>query len=241
VWLNGSVPTRTVNQKQGRQVNGLLTRLLAQLLERDCRLCHEHVPSGEALCPQCRNALPWLSAGCSRCADPRAPACECGHCQRYPPAFDRVVAGFEYRDEVASLIRRFKHGGDLSAGRVLADALAEQCPTDLPPTLVPVPLDRRRLRERGFNQAIEIARRLPGGIASGLVVRGGSHQPQSLLAAHQRRRNIRHAFRLATDQVPTRLTIVDDVVTTGATVRELARILARAGAREIMVCALARA
>jgi ComF family protein len=238
------VTTRTVNRNRGRQVDGWLASAVARLLERDCRLCRARIRAGSALCQPCHDALPWLSAGCTRCADPRSAGYECGECQRQPPAFDRIVTAFAYRDEVASLVRRFKHGGDLSAGRVLADALASRTPDDLPPTLVPVPLDRWRLRERGFNQATEIARRLPGRVEGSLVVRTGARQPQSLLAARQRRRNIRHAFRLTTagaHRVPARITIIDDVVTTGATVRELARLLARAGAREIAVCALARA
>jgi ComF family protein len=138
------------------------------------------------------------------------------------------------------LIRRFKHRGDFSAGRLLADELAATLPTGLPEALVAVPLPNQRLRQRGFNQAAEVARRLPGRIHHDLVARPGAVTPQHVLTARQRRRNIRNAFRLRATP-PERVMIVDDVVTSSATTRELARTLARAGCREIVVCSLARA
>ena len=235
------MPTRTVKLKPGQWLNDALGRALGQLLEPGCRLCLEPTRGARDLCERCCNALPWHPGGCPQCADLRTPGRYCGACFSHPPAFQRVAAAFRYDAEVATLIRRFKHRGDLSAGRLLADQLTSRLPKDLPETLVPVPLDEERFRQRGFNQANEIARRLPGRVRPALAQRTGQRPPQRGLAANQRRRNIRGAFAMRTEQLPERVTLVDDVVTTGATARELAHQFARAGVTEITVCALARA
>lgn len=233
--------TGTVNRSWRRWLDGCKLADLARVLERECRLCRAPVPGGGGLCPSCRDALPWHTAGCPRCGDLRTPARQCGQCLQEPPAFEVLLPAFVYRDEVATLIRRFKHGGELSAGRLLSEALASRLPAGIPETLIPMPLDNQRLRQRGFNQAAEIARRLPGNLRHDIVARQPGRQPQQYLAARQRRRNIRGAFQVIADQPPARVTVVDDVVTTGATAREIAVVLARAGVREIVVCCLARA
>lgn len=232
--------TRPVNRKPSRRLDDWLTAALAPLVEGDCRLCRDHIPPGAALCQPCRDALPWHPGGCPYCADPHTPGRICGACLSQRPAFTQVIPAFTYTHEVAQLIRRFKHRGDLSAGRLLADELASTLPGDLPEALVPVPLNRARRHRRGFNQASEIARRLPGHIRYDIARRQRLATPQRLLAARQRAHNIRHAFAI-TEPPPPRVAIIDDVVTTGATVRELARALWRAGASEVVVCALARA
>jgi ComF family protein len=144
---------------------------------------------------------------------------------------------------------RFKFGRDLAAGRVLSEVLIEQAqraPPPLPDVLVCVPLHRTRLRERGFNQAVELARPLARtlGIAlsNDLLERTRDTRAQTGLDAIARRRNLRGAFAVSAKRpIPRHIALFDDVMTTGSTVRECARVLRRAGAERVDVWALARA
>jgi ComF family protein len=149
------------------------------------------------------------------------------------------------------MVARYKYAGDPAAGRVLADLVAGAAirrarnPDLRPACLVPVPLHPGRARERGFDQAEELARRLARRVAvplrPGLLERVRPTRPQAGLPAAARRRNLRNAFRAAGGEVPERLTLVDDVLTTGATVAAAATALRRAGAREVEIWCLARA
>ncbi len=129
-------------------------------------------------------------------------------------------------------------------GLLLAEALQRGEPEEDVHALVPVPLHRRRLIERGFNQAFEIARPLAAATGKPLLVRGihrqVNTQPQSLLAAHERSGNLRSAFRIRGNLKGMTVVIVDDVITTGATVNALAAALREAGASEVHAWALAR-
>ena len=129
-------------------------------------------------------------------------------------------------------------------GLLLAEALQRGGPEEDVHALVPVPLHRRRLIQRGFNQAFEIARPLAAASGKPLVVRGilrrVNTRPQSLLAAHERHKNIRSAFRIRRSLKGMNVAIVDDVITTGATVNALATSLLEAGAGKVHAWALAR-
>ncbi len=145
------------------------------------------------------------------------------------------------------LVQRFKFGGRLECGRVLAECLARELAergAGRPDALVPVPLHRRRLASRGFDQAMEIARllsrRLEIPLADRVLARCRATGPQSALDARQRRRNLRGAFR-ASGHAPEHVALVDDVLTTASTAAECARILKRAGCRRVSVWVLARA
>jgi len=206
------------------------------------------------LCEACHAALPWRRGPvCAQCGTALAggEALHCGSCLAAPPAYDRVFAPLGYASPVGALVTGFKFHGRLAYGRVLGELLTEALASAqaagalvLPAALVPVPLHRARLAGRGFNQALELARPVGRRLGLPILARGIRRRQdtpaQSTLDARARRANVRGAFAVERP-VPARVAIVDDVVTTGATVDALARALRQAGAREVQVWALARA
>lgn len=171
----------------------------------------------------------------------------CGRCIRRAPAWDIAWAPFRYEWPLAPLEARFKFGGDLAAGRTLALAwLATRPPDALPDAIVPVPLHRTRLRQRGYNQALELARPLAGyfgiPLRSDALLRTRATERQTELDAVHRRRNVRGAFAASLGAtLPAYVAVLDDVFTTGATLAECTRVLKRAGVGRVEVWALARA
>jgi predicted amidophosphoribosyltransferase len=137
-------------------------RLQQWLLPLRCLLCSATGDNGMDLCADCASELPRNSACCARCALPLAVAASlCGECQRRPPAWDNAWAPFRYAWPLDRLESRYKFGRDLAAGKVLTTLwLAEPRSIDLPGLIIPVPLHRGRLRQRGYNQALELARPL---------------------------------------------------------------------------------
>ena len=214
-------------------------------------MCGATIRDGTGLCRDCRNELPWLINACIRCARPlysADPTATCGHCQRQPPAFDRAIALFHYRPPIDHLVKRFKFAQELAVGSLLSGLLAARLSRrggSLPGRILPVPLHPARLRERGFNQATEIARLIGGRL--GIAVddrscrRKRDTDAQSLLSANARRVNLRNAFTVHRTPDAAHIAIVDDVMTTGHTVNELARVLKQAGVASIEVWVLARA
>jgi ComF family protein len=176
------------------------------------------------------------------------PATACGHCQRRPPPWDAAWSPFRYSWPLDRLESRYKFSADLAAGRALAELWIAHgtLPPARPDVVVPVPLHRSRLRRRGYNQALELARplarhwRLP--LCADLLQRLRATAAQTELDAVARRRNMRGAFRVAAGAaVPAHVVVLDDVMTTGATLAECARVLKRAGVDRVEVWALARA
>jgi ComF family protein len=230
-----------------QSMKGLLTRLFPP----HCRLCGAAArDTRRLLCRACLGELPWLAQHCPQCAcpldTPGTPS-PCGHCQRQVPAFDATHALFHYRAPVDHLLKRLKFSGELALGPLLGELLAEQMAlrTDpLPQQLIPVPLHPARLRERGFNQATELARAIGKHLeippAWRLCQRLRNTQPQSLLSNTARRLNLRNAFSVS-GTPSAHVAIVDDVMTTGHTSNELARALKQAGAEKVEVWVIARA
>jgi len=175
------------------------------------------------------------------------PASLCGECQRRPPPLDAAWAPFRYAWPLDRLESRYKFGRDLAAGRVLSTLWQIEPRTGaLPELVLPVPLHRGRLRQRGYNQALELAKPLAKAFGipmqCDLLQRQRATPPQTELDAVTRRRNMRGAFALRTDMaLPVHVAILDDVMTTGATVAECSRVLKRAGVQRVDVWALARA
>lgn len=213
-----------------------------------CLLCGAPGADGLDLCSACRGTLPWNTSSCTSCAAPLPVPGTCGQCLGHPPPFDAALAPLLYRPPLDWLVQGFKFNQRLVPGRLLGELLmghlAEHI-TACPELIVPVPLHPLRLRERGYNQALELARPLARRfgipLAHGLVRRTRATATQSLLDAGERRRNVRGAFALAQPLGARHVVIVDDVVATGSTVGELARLLRRAGAERIEVWAVARA
>jgi ComF family protein len=222
-------------------------------IEHFCSLCDERCEAGQLICGACEADLPWLSAQCSVCALPLpVSGLICGECLKRPPAFEHAAVPWRFAFPVDSLISRFKHQSQWPLGRVLAEqvsrhlqhAFDEGLPR--PEVLLPVPLARKRLRQRGFNQAGMLANWLGSALAiqvdAKLLQRVQDTPSQQQLDAASRRRNLREAFALSSEPriAGRHVAIVDDVLTTGATAEALARLLKRAGAARVDVYCLAR-
>jgi ComF family protein len=219
-----------------------------------CLVCDEHTETAHSICSACETELPWLMDHCNVCALPLPmEGLICGQCQRQPPAFKQVIAPWTYSFPVDSLISRFKHQAKWPMGHLLAHLLGqflqdryENSELTRPDGLLPVPMARGRLRERGYNQASMLARWLSKSLAipaeEHLLLRPHETVAQQDLDAKTRQRNLLQAFALSDpDQVKGRhLALVDDVLTTGATANSLARLLMNAGARQVDVYCLAR-
>ncbi|MEO8780178.1 MAG: ComF family protein [Rhodanobacter sp.] len=213
-----------------------------------CLLCGAAGANDLDLCADCAAELPRNRCCCARCALPLAiPAALCGECQRRTPVWDAAWAPFRYGWPLDRLESRYKFGKDLAAGRVLSALWArEPRPIELPLLMVTVPLHRSRLRRRGYNQALELARPLARELGVRLrhdVLRRVRHTAaQTELDALSRRRNVRGAFAVREAMtLPAHVAILDDVMTTGATLAECARVLKRSGVARVDVWALARA
>jgi ComF family protein len=221
--------------------------------EQLCLLCDEPGGAAAPLCKPCQTELPWLGTQCEICALPLAAiGMVCGECQTQPPQFDHVFAPWHYSFPVDTLITRFKHHGKWPVGRLLGTllshhlhhAFAQGLPR--PDFLLPVPLGKHRLRERGFNQAGMLAtwlhQQLGLPLNTQLLKRERETDAQQDLDANARKRNLRNAFVLtdAAQIEGKHVALVDDVLTTGATANTLARLLKKAGARRVDVYCLAR-
>ena len=208
----------------------------------------------ECLCNGCLADLPWLGPACRQCALPLPQAgLLCGRCQQQPPAFAQVVTPLRYTFPLDSLIPAFKYNQQLTYGRLLA-RLLHQAVTHhylehgqaLPDVLIPLPLHRARQAQRGYNQALELARPIARLLKLPLdrknLVRRRPTAPQQGLDAQARRQNLQNAFAC---RYPERLAgkhiaLVDDVVTTGTTVNEASRTLLDAGAASVSIWCVAR-
>jgi len=240
-WIDGCV-------NYGRSVGEwTLRRLLALVVPDCCRVCGASGIEG-GFCGGCANALPRHPCPCRVCGAALAAGDLCGRCQLDPPPITGTVAPFRYDPPVSESIHQLKYHRSLAHGRDLGLLLAgelERGALERPEALVPVPLHWRRQFRRGFNQSLEIARPISGHLGipvrMDIVARRSHTTPQVGLRPARRRRNTRGAFRVRGQGVPGCVAIVDDVVTSGATVFELARCLRRAGARDIYVWAAARA
>lgn len=213
-----------------------------------CLLCGAICPWSAGLCPPCLSDCARCSPACRRCGSPLPHTALCGACLANPPPFDRVVAPFLYRYPLDALIRDLKFRDRIACVRFLGGALADEVRarrSPPPDSLLPVPLHWRRCMARGFNQSLEIARvvgaQLNIPVDRGSVVRVRSTPAQAGLPATERRRNLRGAFVVVKEPPWRRVAVVDDVLTTGATAREISRVLKRAGIEEVQIWAVARA
>lgn len=217
------------------------------MLRSLCVSCGCFADRDDGICRHCAEELPRLGPACQACALPLPTGAPyCGRCARGRLPVIRSHCLFEYQAPIDQLITRFKFRADLTVGQYLGRWLAQELRiADMPDAIVPVPLHRRRLRQRGFNQALELikplatARGIP--IRLDVVERRIDTPDQIGLSALQRRRNMRQAFACTSQALPRHIALFDDVITTGATVLTLARCLRAAGVERVDVWALARA
>ena len=214
------------------------------LLAQDCLLCQ--AASGERLlCEACEHELPATASACPRCALAGSSNAECGACIADPPHYDASCAAFIYAYPVDALVQALKYGGQLALAEWFAHKLLQRvgqvAGVDL---IVPLPLHPARLAARGFNQAAEIAKVLSrfSGIAmdAQLARRVRNTAPQTVLPWRERAANMRQAFTCEQDLTGLRVAVVDDVMTTGATLEEFARTLKRSGAARVENWVVAR-
>jgi len=216
--------------------------MLEQLFFEVCPGCAEASRAG--LCAVCAAALLRVADACERCGLGR-PVASCPRRGR-PWHVERVLAPFTYSAPLDGYVHALKYRGARRLGRTLALALVDDLRDAARgvDALVPVPLHPRRLRERGFNQATEITRTLGRALDRPVLLAGirrrGAEVAQAGRGAAERLENVANAFVVERDLAGARLAIVDDVVTTGATVNALAAALRRAGAARCDVWAVAR-
>lgn len=215
-----------------------------------CLACDAAGVDGLDLCPGCLADLPWQPPACIRCALPLATLGgedTCAACQIDPPPLAACHAACRYGAPLDLLLPRFKFHADLAAGRLLSQLMARAfAGLPAPAALVPVPLHRARLRRRGYDQALELARPLAAALGLGLrmdlLQRHRNTRAQSSLDAAARRENLVDAFQVGgTGELPSHVALVDDVMTTGATLHAAAEALLDAGVRRVDAWVCARA
>lgn len=216
-----------------------------------CVFCGTRSVGGEGrICAGCRADLPWIANACARCAEPIAhrfpKGVYCAACQEHPPPFTATVVPLRYEFPVDVALKALKFGRRLHYAPAFAElldaAMQQRClHVD---AVLPVPLHWRRQAFRGFNQAMELCKPLAKSYALPVissVVRCRATPFQSGLAANDRSRNLQGAFLVPKPLAALHVLIVDDVVTTGATTRQLSEVLLDSGVRKVSVLAVARA
>lgn len=228
----------------GYILNGC-TNFVHLLFPMHCALCGTASPD-RSLCIGCWNDLPHHSdPACPVCALPTLGGDVCGACLQHAPAFGRTLAAFTYGFPVDRLLQSYKYSGNLTFAKILAEPLARLAdPHPRPDLLLPMPLHAARLKQRGFNQALEIARPISHWLGIPLAINGCERTrdtpTQAGLKWKERRRNVRGAFACNLDLSGKKVAVVDDVMTTGATLDELSDVLRRRGATEVSAWVVAR-
>ena len=228
-------------------MNNWLEKILYAFLPGICIVCES--PSNRALdlCANCEQDLPWLNNHCAFCSLPLPEGNTiCGKCLLNKPPFTCCYSAFVYEYPIDRLILEFKENRKLVIGRILATLLTESFPEEFTPPdlLIPIPLHKSSLRRRGFNQSVEIAEVLSDTWSVPIDTRNCRRtlktREQKSLHVDERIKNMRGAFSIDEPYDGQRIAIVDDVVTTGVTVSEFAKLIMTNGAGSAEVICLAR-
>jgi ComF family protein len=232
-------------------VHNWLAIIQDTLLPPTCILCGNKGFSSLDICETCHQRLPRNNICCYRCAEifasPILAPGLCGRCLNETPAFDETYAPFIHQDEIRHLITGLKFGAQFKNARLLGSLLADHLgkTAEKPDCIIPVPLHKARYHERGYNQALEIARtvsqklHIPIDYASCTRRKDTPHQTG--LSAKKRRQNVHRAFSVQKPVHARHVAILDDVMTTGSTANALAIELKRAGVGRVDVWVCARA
>jgi len=231
--------------------NNWLNIIQHYLLPPTCILCGQAGFDYQDICQGCFNDLSKNIHCCYRCAEsfesvnigPQL----CGHCISHTAAFDETYAPFKHQGITRYLIADLKFNQQYKNARLLATLLANHLEktAEMPEVIIPVPLHKQRYQQRGFNQTVEIAKtlsrqlKLPVDTKSCIRHRNTPHQIN--LPAKQRHKNIKNAFTICQPIKAQHIALLDDVMTTGTTVNELARVLKKSGVSRVDVWVCARA
>jgi ComF family protein len=225
----------------------MFARIIDAVLPARCLICRQPAQFGLALCSSCHAELPYNDTSCAHCAQPlTAQGMVCGHCQQSPPHYNHAFSPLLYKDQARQLILELKFQGKLRNARLLAKLFLEQLPANEPPeVLIPVPLHPKRLRERGYNQSLELARELAKLMAIPLDIqstrRNRYTERQADLPLKDKKGNVKNAFEVIGNLKTRHIAIIDDVMTSGHTVNEFARALKQSGAERVDIWVMARA
>jgi len=230
---------------QPKMLNQVYEPLIGLILPELCRRCGE--PANAGFCPTCRSEFPSNESACRKCGRGPLPD-QLSECPSHPKNWRiaGVVAPLIYMPPLEHYIHALKYDGERAIGRCLGQILADAavCRRREIDALVAVPLHRRRLLERGYNQTLEIARPVSAALKLPLlqsgIVRSRMTAPQTSLSCTRRRENLVAAFTVTRQVRGRALAIIDDVITTGATVNALAETLLHAGAARVEGWAVAR-
>jgi ComF family protein len=219
------------------------TKIWQALPAQPCLLCGTFSRNG-AWCKPCDDSLPYLhTPHCPCCALPTHNGDICGRCLKHRPQFNRTLAVFAYAFPLDKLVQALKFGEHLMLVNGLADSLSRRV-EEHPDCIIAMPLHPSRLRERGFNQSLELARRIAKKLDVPLLPhacqRVRDTPPQSALSWRERGKNMRQAFTCTQDLSGKHVAVVDDVMTSGASLNEVSSALRGAGAIEVSAWVIAR-
>lgn len=227
---------------------------IKQLLQISCLVCRGPTLFSQSVCRYCLESCPIIEQPCRHCGIPILSGHQetCAQCLTTPPPYSQTHCAFAYSYPINHIIHRIKYSNQISLlksiTRPLTEILLERYRQQpWPEAIIPVPLHNKRLRERGYDQAMLLAKTLKQQIRqtevnlnTKLVRRTRFTPPQQGLKARDRLKNIRGAFLLTSPAIYRHVALVDDVVTTGATVSEIARLLLKEGVTQVDIWCLAR-
>ena len=216
------------------------------ILPQTCLLCYQKSDQRIDLCRDCENELPFITHACLSCGTPlpiHTPIC--GQCLQQPLPYNNTFALFTYHPPITKLIYDLKFNRKLVNAKILGDLMAKYLKFEKKPDyIIPVPLHHKRLCERGFNQALEIARPIAKKFKVPLAIKSCKRikhtDAQAMVPKNKRKKNIKNAFVIDANFTPHSVVILDDVVTTGQTVLELARVLRDNGIQKIDIWCCAK-
>jgi ComF family protein len=232
-------------------LNATFKKIYTWLLPYQCILCLKPSDRKQDLCSDCLQDLPTISHACPRCARVLfGTHATCGSCIINEPPFNTTYALFLYEKPISNLILNLKFQERLVNARILGELFANKICTHwykdkpLPEVIIPMPLHTQRLKERGFNQALEIARPIAHQLCLPLDVMSYGRQratlPQAQLPLKERKQNIKKAFLKENPHHYRHIAVFDDVITTGQTIREFCKTIKKDGVEQIDVWCIAR-
>lgn len=232
-------------------MNSCINYILNWLFPTPCQLCDELLNDGRRLCQPCHALLPFFDSGCEQCGIQLNPDENgiCSNCRRLSPYFDRTLTLFRYEKPADHWLQSLKFQQRLHLAPLLGELMWQQQQQRLQQLkaqwIIPLPLHRKRLHKRGFNQSLELSRplakalRLP--IRSSALRRQRDTKEQSSLQASERPANVENAFSWHSDEVPRHVFLVDDIITTGHTANSAAKTMKQVGVQEVTLIVFARA